>query len=123
LNAKARACLQATELEKLAPRSVFAPVLSPDWAREEMDGVQLGDARLNQGVPALLAARWKRPQNSFWRSFDCPAQAKAACRLVENPRCQISLNSLLAPHTLQTARRMTAETVVFLAQDTTTPEL
>ena len=120
LNAKARACLQATELEKLAPRSVFAPVLSPDWAREEMDGVQLGDARLNQGVPALLAARWKRPQNSFWRSFDCPAQAKAACRLVENPRCQISLNSLLAPHTLQTARRMTAETVVFLAQDTTT---
>ena len=120
LNAKARACLQATELEKLAPRSVFAPVLSPDWAREEMDGVQLGDARLNQGVPALLEARWKRPQNSFWRSFDSPAQAKAACRLVENPRCQISLNSLLAPHTLQTARRMTAETVVFLAQDTTT---
>lgn len=120
LNAKARACLQATELEKLAPRSVFAPVLSPDWAREEMDGVQLGDARLNQGVPALLEARWKRPQNSFWRSFDSPAQAKAACRLVENPRCQISLNSLLAPHTLQTARRMAAETVVFLAQDTTT---
>lgn len=120
LSAKARACLQATELEKLAPRSVFAPVLSPDWAREEMDGVQLGDARLNQGVPALLEARWKRPQNSFWRSFDSPAQAKAACRLVENPRCQISLNSLLAPHTLQTARRMAAETVVFLAQDTTT---
>jgi hypothetical protein len=120
LNAKARACLQVTELEKLAPRSVFAPVRSSDWAREEMDGVQLGDARLNQGVPALLAARWKRPQNSFWRSFDSPAQAKAACRLVENPRGQISLNSLLAPHTLQTARRMAAETVVFLAQDTTT---
>lgn len=119
LNAKARACLQAAELEKLAPRSVFVPALSTGWAQEETDGVQLGDARLNQGLAGLLEARWKRPQSSFWRSFDSPAQAKAACRLVENPRCQISLNSLLAPHTLQTARRMAAEKVALLAQDTT----
>ena len=120
LNPKARACLQVRELEKLAPRSVFAPALSRGWAQEEMDGVHLGDERLNRSVGALLEARWKRPQNSFWRSFDSPAQAKAACRLVENRRCQISFQSLLAPHTLQTARRMAAETVVLLAQDTTT---
>jgi hypothetical protein len=85
-----------------------------------MDGLRLGDARLNPGVAALLEARWKRPQNSFYRSLDSPAQAKAACRLVENRRCQIALDSLLAPHELQTARRMAAETVVLLAQDTTT---
>jgi len=85
-----------------------------------MDEVQLGDARLNQGVAALLEARWKRPQNSFYRSFNSPSQAKAACRLVENPRCQIALKSLLASHELQTARRMAAETVALLAQDTTT---
>ena len=120
LNAKARTVLQATAVELLAPRSVFAPALAADWTREEMAGVQLGDGRLNQGVAALLAARWKRPQSSFYRSFDSAAQAKAAYRLVENPRCQITLSSLLAPHALQTARRMAAETVALLAQDTTT---
>lgn len=120
LNSQARTHLQASQGEVLAPRSVFAPACGADWTAEEMDGVQLGDARLNHGVAQLLAARWKRPQNSFWRSFDSPAQAKAACRLVENPRGQIHLNSLLAPHMLQTARRMAAETVALLAQDTTT---
>jgi hypothetical protein len=119
LNAKARTELQATRVEILAPRSVFAPTLGADWAHEEMDGVELGDGRLNRAVSSFLAARWKRPQNSFCRSFDSPAQAKAACRLVENPRCQITLSSLLAPHQVQTARRMAAEKVVLLAQDTT----
>ncbi len=119
LNPKARFHLQATPVQRLAPRSVFAPALATDWTREEMAGAQLGDQRLNQSIAALLQARWRRPQNSFYRSFDSGAQAKAAYRLVENPRCQISLSSLLAPHALQSARRMAAETVVLLAQDTT----
>ena len=119
LDAKARTQLQASPVEVLAPRSVFAPACSADWTAEEMAGVQLGDGRLNRMVQGLLAARWQRPQNSFYRSFNSPAQAKAAYRLVENPRWQISLKSLLAPHGLQTARRMAAESVALLAQDTT----
>lgn len=119
LNAKARLHLQESAWERLAPRSVFAPALTGDWAREEMAGAQLGDQRLNEGIAALLQARWKRPQSSFYRSFDSGAQAKAAYRLVENPRGQIRLSSLLAPHALQSARRMAAERVVLLAQDTT----
>jgi len=119
LDARARVHLRASQVEVLAPHSVFAPALAEDWAREEMAGAQLGDERLNQCVVGLLRARWARPQSSFYRSFDSPAQAKAAYRLVENPRGQIDLGSLLAPHELQTARRMAAEKVCLLAQDTT----
>ena len=116
---QARRQLQACTVEPVAPRSVFAPALAADWAAQEMAGVDLGDARLNARVQRMLAQRWKRPANSFYRSFDTPVEASGAYKLVENPRYEISFNSLLAPHQLQTARRMAAEKVVLLAQDTT----
>jgi len=116
---RARAQLQACVLQPVAPRSVFAPALKTDWAQEEMAGVDLGDQRLNTRAQRMLAQRWERPASSFYRSFDTPAQAKGAYQLVENPRCEISLSSLLAPHRLQTARRMAAEKAVLTAQDTT----
>ena len=84
-----------------------------------MAGVELGDARLNQRVQGMLRGRWERPQSSFYRSFADGAAGKGAYQLVENPRPEIHLASLLAPHQIQTARRMAAETVVLLAQDTT----
>jgi hypothetical protein len=114
----ARTQLQACVEEALAPRSVFAPALAPDWVEEEMAGVELGDERLNQRVRRMLRGRWARPESSFYRSFDDVAESKGAYQLVENPRWEINLGSLLAPHELQTARRMAAETVVLLAQDT-----
>jgi hypothetical protein len=119
LEDKARPQLQACAVEALSPRSVFAPAVQEDWVEEEMAGVELGDERLNQRVRGMLNARWARPQNSFYRSFEGAAQAKGAYQLVENPRWEINLASLLAPHELQTARRMAAERVVLLAQDTT----
>ena len=119
LHPQARAQLQAGALEVLAPRSVFAPVLRADWAEEEMAAVALGDQRLNTRAARMLSQRWARPTNSFFRSFDSAAETKGAYQLVENPRCEINLASLLAPHQQQTARRMAAETVVLLAQDTT----
>jgi hypothetical protein len=120
LNAQARSQLQACAVELLAPRSVFAPAASEGWEEEEMAGVELGDQRLNQRVRGMLSSRWARPQSSFYRSFENATQAKGAYQLVENPRWEINLESLLAPHELQTARRMAAETVVLLAQDTVT---
>ena len=116
---QARRQLQACPVEPVAPRSVFAPALPEDWTAQEMAGVDLGDERLNARAQSMLAQRWQRPTCSFYRSFDTPTQASLAYKLVENPRCEISLESLLAPHQLQTARRMAAEKVVLLAQDTT----
>lgn len=119
LDPKARAQLQMTQLERVAPRSVFAPALATDWAQEEMAGVDLGDERLNARAARMLGQRGARPTQSFFRSFDNGAEAKGAYKLIENGRAEISLTSLLAPHQLQTARRMAAEKVVLLAQDTT----
>jgi Domain of unknown function (DUF4338)/Transposase DNA-binding len=120
LEPKARVQLQEHHAEILAPRSVFAPMLAADWVEEEMSGLDLGDERLNQRARCVLSGRWARPASSFYRSFDNKAQGKGAYELVENPRAEINLASLLAPHQLQTARRMAAEKVVLLAQDTTT---
>jgi hypothetical protein len=119
LDPKARVHLQRTQLEPVAPRSVFAPALKTDWAQEEMAGVDLGDERLNARAARMLGQRGARPTQSFFRSFDNGAEAKGAYKLIENGRAEISLTSLLAPHQLQTARRMAAEKVVLLAQDTT----
>ena len=119
LDPQARSLLQVQKVEILAPRSVFAPPVEEDWTQEEMAGVDLGDKRLNQRIPGMLAGRWKRPQQSFFRSFDNARESKRAYDFIENPRSEIHLGSLLAPHQLQTARRMAAENVVLLAQDTT----
>jgi hypothetical protein len=116
---QARRQLQLCPLEVLAPRSIFAPALKKDWTEEEMDGVSLGDERLNQRAKRMLRQRWARPTESFCRSFDNATEAKGAYQLLENPRMEISLSSLLAPHQQQTARRMAAEKVVLVAQDTT----
>jgi hypothetical protein len=119
LSRKARAQLQTTTVEPVAARSVFAPALKGDWAEEEMAGVDLGDRRLNARAVRMLSQRWARPGQSFYRSFDNAAEAKGAYKMIENARQEISLGSLLAPHQLQTARRMAAEKVVLVAQDTT----
>lgn len=119
LHTHARAQLQSVPEERLAPRSVFAPTLKEDWAQEEMAGVDLGDERLNARAARMLGHRGARPTLSFNRSFGALKEAKGAYQLVENSRAEVSLQSLIAPHQLQTARRMAAERVVLLAQDTT----
>lgn len=119
LNPKARARLQTRPLPLLPPRSVFAGASQEAWAEKEMSGVELGDERLNQRAADMLKARWERPGQSFYCSFDNAAQTKGAYRLVESDRLEIHLQSLLAPHQQQSARRMAAEKLVLLAQDTT----
>ena len=119
LDPQARRHLQAQQVERLAPSSVFAPPLAADWVEQEMAGVQLGDKRLNHRIGRMLHSRWERPGQSYYRSFATSTESKRAYELLENPRPEIHLASLLAPHQQQTARRMAAEAVVLLAQDTT----
>lgn len=119
LQPKARSYLQASSAEVLAPRSVFSADQSEDWVEEELAGADLGDQRLNQRVRTVLKQRWERPAASYYRSFENPYQTKGAYRLLESPRPEITLKSLLEPHQEQTARRMAAERVVVVAQDTT----
>lgn len=119
LQPQARRYLQGSSAEVLAPRSVFSPSRSADWVEDELSGVDLGDQRLNQRYREVLKQRWERPAASYYRSFDNTHAAKGAYRLLESPRPEITLESLLRPHQEQTARRMAAEKVVVVAQDTT----
>lgn len=121
LSRKARQQLQQRKSpEIIVPRSIFQGPSSGNWVEEELDGLKLGHARLELRVVEMLTSRWQHPQRSFAASFPTAAQGKAAYRLIESSQAGVRFTSLLAPHHRQTRRRMAAESVVVLAQDTTT---
>jgi len=120
LSHKARQRLQSHPIEPAVARSIFQQLQSDGWVEQELDGVQLGDRRLERRWVQMLQSRWQHPQRSFGASFGSPAAGKAAYRLVEKPRVGVCFETLLAPHHQQTQRRMAAESMVVLAQDTTT---
>lgn len=119
LQSSARQHLLRTPIVSIAPRSIFHGLSTASWAQEELDGLKLGDTRLENRFALMLDCRWKNPNHSFYRSFGSAAGGKAAYRLIESPQAAVSFSSLLAPHQQQTHRRMAAESLVLLAQDTT----
>jgi hypothetical protein len=119
LEPKARQRLLSCPVPLLVPRSLFHGLSSEGWAQEELDGLELGDVRLEKRFARMLQSRWKNPEYSFYRSFGGAAAGKAAYRLIESPEAEVSFQSLLAPHAQQTQRRMAAESLVVLPQDTT----
>lgn len=117
---KARQTLQQHRAAApIVPRSIFQSPSSAHWVEEEMDGLELGHVRLERRFTQMVAARWAHPMRSFAASFASAAEGKAAFRLIESARSDLCFQALLAPHHQQTARRMAAESVVVLAQDTT----
>jgi len=119
LEDQARQKLQARRVEPILPRSIFVGMGSESWIAQELDGLELGHVRLERRWASMLQARWQNPGRSFRGSFQSPAEGKGAFRLIESPQARIGFESLLAPHAHQTQRRMAAESVVVLAQDTT----
>jgi hypothetical protein len=116
---EARRCLRRAAIPVVVPRSIFCGLEADGWTQAELDGLELGDRRLERRFELMLSARWKHPERSFFRSFGSAAAGKAAYRLIESSQAEISFQSLLAPHAQQTHRRMAAESLVVLVQDTT----
>lgn len=116
---QARAKLQERTLPGVVPRSIFSPSQQDRWVEEELDGLDLGHAKLHQRLAKMLEDRWAHPDGSFYTSFGGGAGGKAAYAFIENGRADLQFQSLLAPHQNNTRRRMAAEKVVVLAQDTT----
>jgi hypothetical protein len=116
----ARVKLQARPLPQILPRSLFGQ--NPEeshWVEEELDGLDLGHAKLDQRFINLLKRRWAHPDWSFYASFPSRNEASQAYEFLENKRADLEFENLLLPHQQSTRRRMAAETVVLLAQDTT----
>jgi hypothetical protein len=120
LDPKARFKLQAQTARPLTPCPLDQSLAQADWCARELQTLDLGDHRRNERARAILQARWEQPQASFLGSFSHWTPAKGAYGLIEHASADISLSSLLAPHVEQTQRRMAAEAVVLLPEDTTT---
>lgn len=120
LESRSRVRLQQRPPLQVTPRSVFLGFQSTcPWVEQELDGLDLGSVRLERRFAGMLGARWRKPGPCFKSSFD-RVGGKAAYRFLENPHAEIGFERLLSPHHRQTQRRMAAESVVVLAQDTTT---
>jgi hypothetical protein len=116
---QARAQLQERRLPPVVARSIFSPSQPDHWVAQELDGLDLGHAKLHRRFAQMLQDRWAHPDWSFYTSFGGAAGGKAAYAFVENGRSDLLFPNLLAPHQNNTRRRMAAEKVVVLAQDTT----
>jgi hypothetical protein len=119
LDRRARSKLQAQVAPVLTPEPLLESLGAPDWGSHELAGLDLGDRRRDQRAHKILEARWRQPQASFYGSFSSWSPAKAAYGLIEHRSPEISFAALLEPHTEATRRRMAAEAVVLLPQDTT----
>jgi hypothetical protein len=117
---KARVQLQERPWPRVVPRSVFSPRPQASWVEEELDGLKLGHVKLHRRFAQMLHGRWAHPDWSFYTSFGGARGGKAAYALIESKRAELTFPNLLEPHQNNTHRRMAAESVVFLAQDTTT---
>jgi hypothetical protein len=117
---RGRAQLQQRSLPQVVSRSVFHRSPEPSWIEEELDGVDLGHRKLDRRFALMLESRWLHPSWSFYASFGATREGIAAYEFLQNQRADLNFASLLAPHQNSTRRRMAAESVVLLAQDTTT---
>jgi hypothetical protein len=120
LDGKARAKLQCQAPRPLTPCPLEQSLAANQWCERELQTLDLGDQRRHRRAQAILEARWRQPQASFYGSFTGWTPAKGAYGLIEHRSADISLASLLAPHADQTQRRMAAEGWVLLPEDTTT---
>lgn len=109
--------LSPTTLERLCgrpdPRACRA---GPGWVRREFGGAKLGDRRLEARLLALAGAFFAKPQANIPQACGAPAAAKAAYRFFDHDR--VTMDALLEPHHHATIDRMRRESVVLVAQDT-----
>jgi len=106
--------LSVRTLNRLCPRR-RAP--AKGWVRREFAAARLGDPRLTERLLHLAGAFFARPQANIPQACGSAAAAKAAYRFFDNDR--VTMDALLEPHHQATIDRMRRETLVLVAQDTT----
>jgi len=105
--------LSRPTLKRLCGRP--APPL-PGWVRREFGGAKLGDRRLEARLLQLGTAFFAQPQANIPQACGSPAAVKAAYRFFDHDR--VTMDALLEPHHQATIDRMRRESVVLVAQDT-----
>jgi hypothetical protein len=106
--------LSTRTLNRLCPRRTMP---AEGWVRREFGAARLGDRRLSERLLHLAGAFFARPQANIPEACGSTAAAKAAYRFFDNER--VTMDALLEPHHQATIDRMRRETLVLVAQDTT----
>lgn len=91
-------------------------MLAP-WVINEMKSADLRDKRLNRRLMAVLSALGERPTASIPAACGGYDEMVAAYRFFDNEK--VTYERVLAPHAEQTLKRVAAQPVVLLTQDTT----
>jgi Domain of unknown function (DUF4338)/Transposase DNA-binding/Transposase Tn5 dimerisation domain len=104
--------LSRARLKRLCGPSAPSP---PGWVRREFGGARLGDHRLEQRLLELAGAFFTKPQANIPQACGTPAAAKAAYRFFDHDR--VNMDALLEPHHRATIDRMRRESLVLVAQD------
>jgi len=88
-----------------------------DGIAAELEGIDLGDKRLNKRSQRIIEALSVNPEASCNAACDGWSDTLAAYRLFDNP--SIEPEDILQPHVDATKRRLQQHPVVVIAQDTT----
>ena len=91
--------------------------MAATWVMEEMQGVDLPDARLEARLCEVLTDLGERPSASIPAACGGHAEMTATYRLFDNPA--VTFEDILCPHAVATRQRMAAQPTALLAQDTT----
>lgn len=91
------------------------------WITEELVSSDLGDTRLDRRFEIVLDRLSQRPMLSIPAACEGWGETQAAYRFFDNDR--VEPKKILAPHCEATLRRIRAEKVVLVVQDTTELEL
>ena len=88
-----------------------------DGIAEELNGIDLGDKRLNERSVRIMEALAANPEASVNSACGEWCDTMAAYRFFKNP--SVDPDGILEPHVDATKRRMAEHPVVLIAQDTT----
>ncbi len=89
--------------------------------KDEVEGIDLGDKRLNRRSEAILEALAANPQASINSACEGWSDTLGAYRFFRNPA--ITPDQILQPHVAATVRRIKEHPVVLIVQDTTELDL
>jgi Domain of unknown function (DUF4338)/Transposase DNA-binding/Transposase Tn5 dimerisation domain len=117
LSKKAREVLCSAE-SKAEPEESRRPQKHEDWAIEEFGAAKLNDERLNRRLLTLARDFYNRPQANIPEACQSRAKTRAAYRFFDHPK--ITMDELLKSHYQATLKRISAEKIVLVVQDTTT---
>lgn len=86
------------------------------WTLNEMQGINLGDNRLNQRAVKILFNLGNKPMASISSACEGWHETKAVYRFFDNAR--ITAEAILSPHKESTLKRIAEQPRVLMIQDT-----